>query len=200
MFSLLFGAILQLFVEANVLSAHEMSLGNRYTDANVNEVMKKNILLTIGYMRGLEPDWEIVTQPFSWVFTLLPGQTVSYHNVVLPKYQNARPLTNVHFSQSEGFLSDGWLVGDGICHLASLLSWAARDAGLFVEAPTNHDFRAIAEIPKEQGVSIYSDPKQKARSDRQNLYIQNTLANPVEFVFTYDGDVLEISVRAARTM
>lgn len=184
----------------NVLSSHEMSLEKRYSEEFVNSVMRKNILLNLGYMRGIVKagdliDWAEVEKPFLWTRTLEPNQTVSYHDIVLEKYKGATPLATVHFAGNEGFLSDGWIIGDGVCHLASLISWAARDAGLFVEAPTSHDFREIPEVPKEQGVSVYSNPLNRSRSEPQNLYIQNTLSYPVEFVFTYDGEVLEITVR-----
>ena len=191
MFSLFIGSILQFFVASsspgvisplgaqNMLARHEMSLETRYPDNFVNDVMKKNILLTLDYMGG--------------GFTIEPGQTVSFHDIKLPKYDAATPLLSVHFSGAEGFLSDGWIVGDGVCHLASLISWVAKDAGLTVEAPTNHDFRVIPEIPKEQGVSVYSNPFQRSRSEPQNLYIKNSLSHSVEFVFDYDGEVLGIS-------
>lgn len=198
MFGLLLGAILQYLVatntpwvisplgDKNVLARHEMSLASRYPDAFVNEVMKKNILLAVDLMQG--------------DFTLEPGQTVSFHDVVLSKYEAATPLLRVHFTSSEGFLSDGWIVGDGVCHLASLISWVAKDAGLAVVAPTDHDFMTIPGIPKEEGVSIYSNPYQRGRSESQNLYIQNTLGKAVKFVFVREGEVLGISAQAVETM
>lgn len=215
MFSLVVGAILQYFVATSsawvisplgsemMLARHEFSLSKRYEDSFINSAFKKNILLTVAYMRGLikegeQVNWSEVEKPFVWRFRLEPGKTISYHDIVFPRYKEATPLTTAHFTSVEGFVSDGYLVGDGTCHFASLLSWVAKDAGLAVEAPTNHDFAPIPEVPKEQGVSIYSNPYQLARSERQNLYIQNTLVQPVELVYTYDGDVLGISAEAGR--
>lgn len=188
-----------------VLARHEFSLERRYEEPLVNHVFKENILLTMAYIRGITQTgeavhWPEVDKPFVWRFTIDPGQTISYHSVLSSDYRNAKPLTTVHFASNEGFLSDGYIVGDGTCHLASLIRWVAKDAGLTVTAPTNHDFAPIPEVPKEEGVSIYSNPFNRSRSEPQNLYIQNNSEQPVEFVFTYDGEVLGISAQAARTM
>ncbi len=186
-------------VPREVLARHEFSLEKRYADAWVNRVFKENILLTLAYGRklvsaGKPVDWNQVDKPFRWSLELPAGKVLTYHDTVLPKYQGeAMPLTNVYFNSAEGFLSDGWLVGDGTCQLASLLGWVARDAGLSVEAPTNHNFAAIADVPKEQGVAIYHVPSNPAASARQNLYIQNNKGAPVQFVFDYDGITLRIS-------
>ncbi len=206
MLELLFGAMLQLFVagsgtfgRAQTLASHEFSMGYRYEDPRVSEVFADNILLTLAYMRqtvhkGEPVNWSAVREPFHWDLDITPGSVVTYHANVLPKYEGtATPLTTVYFNGAEGFRSDGYLVGDGTCQLASLLSWVARDAGLTVEAPTDHDFAAIPEVPKEQGVSIYSHPTNKARSATQNLYIQNDFREVVRFAFHYDGATLRIS-------
>lgn len=181
-----------------VLAQHEFSLEKRYGNIFVNGVFRENILLTMAYMRktvtSTPIDWSIVDKPFHWELALAPGETVAYHDIVLPKYKNAIPLTTVHFSGAEGFLSDGWLVGDGTCHLASLISWAAKDAGLAVEAPTNHNFATIPEVPRSEGVSIFSVKSNAASSALQNLYIQNNQASEVRFVFHYDGSSLRITV------
>ena len=206
MWDLLFGAMLSVFVAGKSqfsgvqpLASHAFSMGYRYQDPWVSEVFADNILLTLAYMRqtvrkGEQVDWSTVREPFHWSLDIEPGSVVTYHANVLPKYERiAIPLTNVYFNGSEGFRSDGYLVGDGTCQLASLLSWVARDAGLTVEAPVNHDFAAIPEVPKEQGVSIYSHPTNKARSATQNLYIQNDFSRVVRFAFHYDGETLRIS-------
>ncbi len=216
MLDLFLGSVLQLLVSSKpgwllspladnrVLSSRSMSLAYRYPDPWVSDVFRKNILLTLGYMRGMirtsgSVNWEVVEQPFTWSITLSPEQMISYHSIVFDRYRDALPLTSANFSGAEGFLFDGILFGGGTCHLASLFSWAAKDAGLFVEAPTNHDFMAIPQIPKEQGVSVYSNPNQRGRSVGQNLYITNDQTNPVTFVVTYDGEILTISVQAAET-
>ena len=82
----------------------------------------------------------------------------------------------------------------GVCHLASVINWAAKDAGLNPVAPTNHDFFAINEIPKEHGVAIYADPGSVGVSSKQNLYITNRKDNAVTFKFNFDGDNLKVSV------
>lgn len=74
---------------------------------------------------------------------------------------------------TEGLISDGYLTGDCVCHLASLIYWAARDAGLTALAPTNHDFTTIPEVPKEYGVSIYFTPgAREANAQKKSLYHQ----------------------------
>ncbi|HKC05172.1 MAG TPA: VanW family protein, partial [Patescibacteria group bacterium] len=79
-------------------------------------------------------------------------------------------------------------VGDGVCHLASLISWAAKDAGLDVYVPARHDFAKINDVPKEYGVSINSN------KPYGNLYITNNFDKPVTFNFNYDGTNLTVSV------
>lgn len=211
MFGLLFGSIMHVFTSTAlgqiispmapvaVLSEHQFSLQKRYENEFVSHVFEENILLTLAYWRGLvsegKPvDWKAVNQPFHWEFTMLPDHTVSYHDLVLPKYQGkVKPLGSIHFNSMEGFLSDGYLVGDGTCHLASLISWVAKDAKLEVEAPTNHNFAAIPEVPKEQGVAIYSVPQSPGSSALQNLYITNNQTVPITFAFDYDGTNLRVS-------
>lgn len=86
------------------------------------------------------------------------------------------------------------LTGDGVCHLASLIFWAAHEAGLSTLAPTNHDFAVINEIPKSYGVSIYNLPGGFDIGAKQNLYITNNRSSPVTFVFDYDGDNLSLKI------
>lgn len=187
-------------VPVRELAKHEISLDKRTADAWTNRIFKENILLTIAYGRkivslGQPVDWDEVNKPFHWSLELVPGKIFAFHNMVLPKYASkAEPWSDIHFYTSEGFLSDGWLIGDGVCHLASLMEWTARDAGLAVEAPTNHDFAAIPEVPKEHGVAIYYAPLDVSVSGKQNLYIQNNREVPVEFVFDYDGTNLQLTV------
>lgn len=211
MFGAMVGSLLQLFVATSevpkdalvvpvtVASQHVFSLENRYSNAFVSGVFKKNILLTLAYWRGIipiskTPDWSLVEKPFRWQLPLAPGQSVSYHDELLPQYKNATPLSYAHFNFQEGFVSDGYLVGDGTCHLASLLAWTAKDAGLVVDAPTNHDFALIPDVPKEYGVSIFSQPNNPSSSALQNLYITNQFEYPVVIVFDYDGTTLLIQV------
>jgi hypothetical protein len=183
-----------------VLAVHEMSLENRYPVASVSQVFKDNILLNMAYLDGTVTDaknidWTKVEQSFTSKFTLQPNQTFAFHDAVLPQYTGKVAFTtDAHFNSQDGFKSDGYLYGDGVCHLASLINWAAKDAGLDVVAPTNHNFANIPEIPKEYGVAIYYDPNNNSAGARENLYITNNKNKPVNFEFTYKDGVLSVSV------
>jgi len=83
------------------------------------------------------------------------------------------------------------LIGDGVCHLASFIYVAAKNAGLEVEAPTAHDFAVIPNIEKKDGVSIYSE------NTLQNLYITNNQNNDIRFVFVHKENTLTIRVESA---
>lgn len=157
------------------LASRSFSLETRYDNKFVNDVFKENILLTVKYM-GSD-------------FTLEPGETFAFDDKILPEYKGrVVKTTGAHFIASEGFKSDGLLIGDGVCHLASLMYWAAKDAGLEAVAPRNHDFAKINEVPREYGVAILSlDPF-------QNLYITNNLDKPVTFMFDSEGTNLTVSV------
>ncbi len=183
-----------------VLSAHQVSLQRRYDSPFVNGVFKDNILLNAAYLGGkVTPgnpiNWSEVEKPFEYKFTLNSGKTFAFHDDVLPKYQNTLvKTTGAHFNWQEGFKSDGYLVGDGVCHLASLFYWTAKDAGLDAVAPTNHDFMPINQIPQKYGVAIYNIPGQKDANAQQNLYITNTHQKPVEYILSYSGSNLTVSV------
>ena len=142
--------------------------------------------------------WDKVTSPFHYEFNLEPGQEFAFHDQILTDYKaGVVKTTNAHFDYQDGFKSDGYLTGDGVCHLASIIYWAAKDAGLNAIAPTNHSFANIPDIPKEYGVSIYNLPGAFDTSARQNLYITNDLSKSVTFVFDYDGTNLSVSVTEA---
>lgn len=182
------------------LATHEFSLSNRYADPGVNRVFKDNILLTLAILdkQALIPepiDWEALEKPFTVRIALAPGEIFAFHEALLPEFNDKQIIAiPAHYNATDGFKSDGWLYGDGVCHLASLLYWVARDAGLGTVALTNHNFAPIPDVPREYGVSIYSNPFETAGSARQNLYITNTRENPIEFTFAYDGGSLLISV------
>jgi hypothetical protein len=177
---------------------HQFSLDNRYKIPSVNRVFRENILLTLAYMRGKvvesgHIDWSSVEKPFHYEQHLDPDQVMAFHNSILPQYRNdSFALTSAHFNGQEGFLSDGYMMGDGVCHLASLIGWVAKDARLAVDAPTNHDFAVIPEVPRTEGVSIYSQPGD-TDSAMQNLYIQNNTGREVTFAFDFNGKDLKIS-------
>lgn len=184
----------------NILASHEMSLEDRYPVKSVSEVFKDNILLNLAYMRGLVQEnnkvtWDEVKKPFHYEFKLEPNKTFAYHDDVLDEYKDSLvKTTNAHFNSAEGFKTDGYLFGDGVCHLASLIYWVAKDAGIDAVAPTNHDFMAIPEIDRKYGVSIYSNPFSKGSSTRQNLYIKNNTDKDITFQFDYSGEKLKVSV------
>jgi hypothetical protein len=182
------------------LAKKSFSLENRYDEKSVNQVFKDNILLTLSYLSGevrskKDIDWEKVEEPKHSGFSLNPGETFAFHDQLLKNYtENVVKTTGAHFNFQDGFKSDGFLTGDGVCHIASLIYWAAKDAGLEAYAPTNHDFAKINDVPKEYGVSIYSLPGSLEVSARQNLYITNNLDKTVNFIFKYDGTILSVEV------
>lgn len=182
-----------------VLATRSFSLDERQLDKTVNEVFKDNILLTLAYMNGQDQteivDWNKIRQSKSFTLTLPAGKTFAFHEDILPKYQGqVVKTTNAHFNFVERFKSDGYLTGDGVCHLASLIYWVARDAGLEAYAPTNHDFATIPQVPKEFGVSIYNLPGEQVTNANQNLYITNNLSKSVTFKFDYDGQNLKVTI------
>ncbi len=185
------------------LASRSFSLENRYDNTFVNDVFKDNILLTLKYMDGEVKSktgisWPEVEKPFRTEFTLNPGEGFAFHDQVLPEYKDSVvKTTNAHFNSDDGFKSDGYLVGDGVCHLASFIYWVALDAELEPVSLASHDFAKINDVPKEYGVSIKYMPGAFANSSRQNIYIVNNKDKPVTFVFNYDGANLTVSVTMA---
>lgn len=183
-----------------LLVSREISLENRHADKWVNDVFKDNILLNMAYLRGVVKSrediiWDEVTKSFTYEFRLNPGETFAFHDDTLPEYNDRiYRTTNAYFNASDGFKSSGYLYGDGVCHLASFMYWVAKDAGLETNVPTNHNFRAIPEIDREYGVSIYYYPGRTLSNAKQNLYISNNRENPITFKFEYNGDKLKLSV------
>jgi len=192
-------AIQPLLPGDNILSSHQISLEKRHAVESINNIFQDNILLNLNYMEGKvldrdQIDWDEAKKPSTYSFRLNPGETFAFHDDVLPKYEGkVVKTTNAHFNAQEGFKSSGYLYGDGVCHLASLIYWVALDSGLETEAPTNHNFMVIPEVDKKYGVSIYADPFSKADA-RQNLYITNNKENPVLFKFEYMDNNLKLSV------
>lgn len=183
-----------------VVAQREMSLDDRYANQFVNGVFKDNILLNLAYMRGevsspKDIKWDEITKPFTYEFKLYPLNTFAFHSDIKDQYRpGLTKTTNAHFNSTEGFKTDGYLFGDGVCHLASLINWAAKDAGLSVDAPTNHNFANIPDIPREYGVSIYNNPYSKGANTQQNLYITNNKAKPIAFRFEYQDNKVKVSV------
>src|ERR1035437_7392162 len=108
-----------------LLSSHEISLDDRYPVKSVSDVFKHNILLYLAYLRGIvnsgkNINWDIVKAPFHYQFRLEPNKTFAFHDDVLDKYKDmVIKTTSAHFNSQEGFKTDGYLFGDGVCHLAS---------------------------------------------------------------------------------
>jgi hypothetical protein len=185
--------------DTKTVAEHQISLQDRYKDSFVNDVFKDNILLAINYGANKKVDptkinWDQLNQPVKESITLKPGETFAFHDDVLPEYEGKIAKTmNSHFDSTEGYKSDGYLVGDGVCHLASIMYWVAKDAGLDTTAPTRHDFAPVPDVPPEYGVSIYDDVASKsATSQLQNLYIKNNKDKAVTFEFDYDGKNLAV--------
>lgn len=182
-----------------ILASMPMDLSKRYDNEFVNGVFKDNIVLALRYLNdqerqdysapGAELDWEKVRQPFTVSFTLQPEEVFAFHDKLLPEFKDKVVKTlGSHFIGQEGYRSDGFLYGDGVCHLASLINWAASHAKLEVTSLVDHDFRLIFGIPKEFGTSINS------HSATQNLYIKNTLDKPVEIRFKVNGERVELEI------
>lgn len=187
-------------VDMHLLSTQSMSMENRYGNKFVNDVFKDNILLNIAYLSGKvtkkeDINWDEIEKPFEYKFTLMPNETFAFHDDVLEKYKiSLVKTTNAHFNFEDGFKSDGYLTGDGVCHLASLMYWSAKTAGLDTYAPSNHDFAVISGIDKEFGVAIYQTPGNSGSNAMQNLYITNNKKNPVALEFDYKNNELKFSV------
>lgn len=183
-----------------VLGERKFSLENRYATKKVNEVMKKNILLNLAYLNGTvakktDIDWTKISSPFHFEKTLKPDETFAYHEIVGKEYASKVAFTtNSGFDASDGYLSDGYLYGDGVCHLASLINWAAVDAGLKSVVPKDHRSVAkIPDVPDDYGVSIYMNKKSGAGANN-NLYITNQKDYAVKFHFDYNGTDLKVYI------
>lgn len=186
-------------IPEHIVASHEMSLEDRYPVKSVSDVFKDNILLNLAYLRGVasskDVNWDEIKKPFHFEFKLESKKTFAFHDDLLDQYkEKVVKTTQAHFNSQEGFKTDGYLFGDGVCHLASLIYWVAKDANLEANAPTNHDFMAIPEINKEYGVSIYSNPESKGSNAQQNLYITNNKGKDIIFKFEYNGEKLKASV------
>jgi len=179
-----------------VLSTKILSLENRHPNKAVNETFSDNIILNLHYIKGdiasfknkktkTSQDminWQNLRNPFNLTLTINPGETFAFHDDVLPEFKNEKIVSGwTDFSYNDGYKQVDGLYGNGVCHLASVINWAASSANLKVTAKANHDFFPIAGVPGSYGTSIlymggYS-------SQLQNLYIKNTFDFPVSFVF-----------------
>lgn len=191
--------VLPVMPDTRLLAVKTMSLNDRNGVETVNSVFKQNILLTLAYMQQREeintPDMQSLDKPFHFILTLHKGEVFAFHDKVLPEFDGkVTSTTNAHFNPEEGFISDGYLYGDGVCHLASLIDYAATSAGLDVIAPTSHAFADIPGVPEQYEVSIYTTPSETATSAKQNLYITNNFSGDVALVFEYQNSLLKVSI------
>lgn len=146
------------------------------------DILADNIRLNLHYFKGDAKEVKNLREPFTFSFTLEPGEVFAYHDQVLAEFKDATIKTQPsHFSNAEGYKTLT-LPGSGVCYLASLINWAASDAGLKVVALANHDFETIPGVPRKYGTAIYFDGATET-SRRQNLYVVNTFEKPVTFNF-----------------
>ena len=186
--------------KTQVLAERSFSLEKRYNNKFVSDIFKDNILLTLAYMDGkvksaADVNWTEIEKPQEFTLTLKPGELFTFHPDVLPQYiGKTLKTTNAHFNAADGFKTDGLYFGDGVCHIASLIYWAAKDAGLDAYRPAAHDFAVINEVPKEYGVSIFYVPGNTEANAHQNLYVVNNRQSDIRFVFTNDGTNLSVRI------
>lgn len=186
--------------QGQLIAQESIDLSYRYPVPAVSNVFRDNILLNLAYLSGKiknaqEINWDKVRSPQTYEITLAPGEVFAFHEDVLPEFANKKIVTtNAHFNAAEGFLSDGVLYGDGVCHLASLINWTAQDAGLRVVSQVNHDFMAIPGVDRKYGTAIYYSPGEHGINQAQNLYVENTLEKTVRLVFVYNNNQLTLSV------
>lgn len=194
----------QVAAQREILSERTMPLTDRYAVPVTNDVFADNILLTLAYLSGKVADpkqinWEEVRKPQKHEIVLKPGEVFAFQDAVLPEFKDKTvSTTHAHFNAADGFLSSGYLYGDGVCHLASVMNWAAKDAGLRVVAPVNHDFAKIPDVPREYGTAIYYDPGAHSVSEQQNLYIENTLDKAVTIVIYSEKEKVTVSVEKSK--
>lgn len=176
------------------LASQEINLAERTPGGGyMSDIMADNILLNLAYLNDEVADpkninWDEVRKSRIIEFKLEPGKVFTFHEDYFLKYDGlVTKTTNARFNFEQGFKHDGYLMGDGVCHLASLINWVAKDAGLKTEVPANHDFMPIPGIAREHGVAVYFMPGSKDANARQNLYITNTKDSTVIFKFVIDG-------------
>lgn len=172
----------QIEPKEEVLAQQTLDLSQRDGNDSVNQVFKHNILLA--------------AQKFPII--LSPGEAFAFHPNILPLYQKQLVQTiGDEFNSREGYRSAGGIVGDGVCHLASLLNWVAQEAGLETQALVDHSFRPIPGIPQEYWTSIrYAQTGHNSQA--QNLYIKNNFDFPVLFQFQKQENLLILQLIALR--
>jgi len=193
-----------------VLAHEELDLITRLPNPFGAQVFADNILLSLHHLKGDEAnfkleaeksyqvanmDWEGIEEPFSVEFTLQPGEVFAFHGNILPEFAGQVVKTmDSDFSADEGYKALAGLYGNGVCHLASLVNWVASEAGLEVTAKVNHDFYPVPGVARVYGTSIFYAPIGH-NSQNQNLYIKNTLDQPVTFVFNANNGKVDLVIK-----
>lgn len=170
-----------------------LDLTNRTPSVSINEGFADNMLLSLHYLKGdagnpRSINWDEIRKPFEVSFTLFPGEVFAFHDNVMPKYANPQYTLKSKFVTNEGYKFVNGLGGNGVCHLATLINWAAKEANLEVTAPANHDFYPVVGIPRENGTAIMST------GSTGNLYVKNNKDNPVTFVFDSTTQKIELKI------
>lgn len=183
----------QVRVVNSPLARESLDLKTRSPFPSVNEGFGDNILLSLHYLNGEKfsagnVNWEEIRKPFKTSFVLNPEQTFAFHDLTLPQYQNPAVTMNSKFSMKDGYKFVAGLPGSGVCHLATLMTWVAKEAGLEVTALANHDFAPVKGVERKYGTSI------KSFSPTQNLYIKNTTGAPLVFEFMASEDSVVFSI------
>lgn len=124
---------------------------------------------------------------------LEPGEVFIFHKKgILPEFKENKIITQESdFTTNSGYNVVAGLGGNGVCHLASLMNWVAKEAGLRVTSPTNHNFAQIPGIEREHGVSIST----RNAPEKQNLYIKNNFDFPIYLQFVLADNLLKFSIK-----
>lgn len=191
------------------LAVHEMDLSKRLDNEAGSRIFADNILLALHYQKGdinelktgskitseANINWDKVRSPFEYSFTLKTGEVFAFHNKALAEYGNPKYTMNSRFFGEEGYKFLNGLGGNGVCHLASLMNWVARDANLEVTAKVNHDFWPVPGISREYGTAIFYSDVDNFTAQNQNLYIKNNFDYPVEFKFNVEENKVKLAVK-----
>jgi|GEM_PF-3281540 len=196
--------------EKKTIALKRMDLNKRNVSSMVSEIFRDNILLNLHYIKGdvdkytdFEKStsyqkiikWEKIGEPFEFSFTLKPDELFAFHDEMLPEFKERKSVKTgwTQFSVEDGYKVLDGLPGNGVCHLATIFNWVSSEAGLFVKAPTSHDFYPVPEIPREFGTSIVYIPGAYT-TQLQNLYVVNNFTYPVTYEIKADKNAVEIKV------
>lgn len=195
-----------------VLARQELDLNNRYPVNSVNEVFSDNIILYLHYMNGSVTsvldtekstanrriiDWEKARKPLAFSLTLSPNEVFVFHPDVLKEFDEKNlTIVDTSFGSTDGYRFIAGLWGNGVCHIASLINWVSKEAGLTVTSKVNHDFAVINGIEKKFGTAIYYLEGSNWSNQAQNLYIENPYSFPVTLNFTVVDSKVVLTITA----